>query len=1203
MSALRLIVVSLLHHWRVNLAVACGAAAGTAVLTGALLVGDSMRGSLRDLTLDRLGRIEHALVSEQFFRADLADELAAQPEFREHFAAAVPAIVLRGSMKTQSSGGSEPVRVGGVNVIACDERFWRLGSGGPTEMPESRRRVVLNRPLAERLGIAAGADGTGAPPEDMRVMLHLPNLGTIPTGTLLGDKSDTVEGHRLTVSEVIPAEGLGRFTLRPSQQKPLNAYVSLELGARLFRREIGRRPGRVNAILVAAGDDARRKPSPGGRKVLQRLLRPKLEDYGIRVEVAGGAEESGSGSTPPPARRYFNVTTERMLFDPVADRVLAEALADRDAQAALTYLANTIAVGDRQLAYSTVAAVDFVGEPPLGPFRTPEGRPIEPLEDEEIVLNDWTAADLEAQPGDTVRLSYFEPESTHGRMRERTAAFTLAAVARLAGPADDPAFTPEVPGVTDEESISDWDPPFRPFERDRIRPPRKDPKYPEDEQDRDEQYWEKYRTTPKAFVSLAAGRKLWGSRFGRTSSWRVPPKEGAGGFSDAELDRQREQLEATLEKALAPQAGALGFMFRPVKKQGLEASKGATSFSSLFLGFSFFIIAAAVMLVALLFRLGIDGRANEVGILLAVGLGRRKVARILAGEGLAVAASGGLAGVAVGLGYAALMLAGLTSEHWWLAAVGTPFLRLHTESTFLGIEAPWSLLWGYLAGVAVALGAILWAVWRTRGAPARRLLAGQIGSAAARGTRGRFGRWVGGALLLAALVFGLLAARVGDEMQAGAFFGAGAMVLAASLTLAWSRLRAGTLRSVVAVGRGNLTRMALRSLARNPGRSTLTIGLVAAASFLIVSVSAFRMDPTGQTPRRDSGNGGFALVAETDQPVFYDLNAPTGRAELGFSPEESRLLERADAYALRVRSGDDATCLNLYRPRDPRVLGVPERLIERDGFEVVPWVEPSEAEAENPWRLLERDPGRGDDGVARVPAFADASTATYLLHLSKRNPSLDVRNRRGETVRLVVVGVLPRSIFQGDLLVSEPALLDHFPETSGYRFFLIETPPDATRAVQRALGAALGDYGLVSETTGERLARFLAVQNTYLGTFQSLGGLGLLLGTFGLAAVQLRSVLERRGELALLRAIGFRRRALARMVMLENGLLLVTGLACGVAAALVAVLPHLASGRAAIPWGSLAGTLLLVLAVGLVAGLGAVRAVLAAPLLAALRGE
>lgn len=314
-------------------------------------------------------------------------------------------------------------------------------------------------------------------------------------------------------------------------------------------------------------------------------------------------------------------------------------------------------------------------------------------------------------------------------------------------------------------------------------------------------------------------------------------------------------------------------------------------------------------------------------------------------------------------------------------------------------------------------------------------------------------------------------------------------------------------------------------------------------------------------------------------------------------------MEDATTYSLRVRRGDDATCLNLYKPRDPRILGVPEDFIRRGGFEFSAWADLTREEADNPWLLLERDLGRDRDGVPRVPVFTEASTATYLLHLSKRDPTLDVATGRGRPVRVRVMGVLPRSIFQGDLVMSERALLAHFPETSGYRFFLTQAPREKTRAVQNALDAALGDYGLVTETTGERLARFLVVQNTYLGTFQSLGGLGLLLGTLGLAAVQSRNVLERRGELALLRATGFRRRVLAWLVMLENGLLLVAGLACGVVAAVVAVLPHLASGKAAIPWASLGATLLLVAAVGLVAGLGAVRAVLAAPLLAALRGE
>ena len=128
-------------------------------------------------------------------------------------------------------------------------------------------------------------------------------------------------------------------------------------------------------------------------------------------------------------------------------------------------------------------------------------------------------------------------------------------------------------------------------------------------------------------------------------------------------------------------------------------------------------------------------------------------------------------------------------------------------------------------------------------------------------------------------------------------------------------------------------------------------------------------------------------------------------------------------------------------------------------------------------------------------------------------------------------------------------------------------------------------YGFEAERVSDRLANFLAVQNTYLSTFQTLGGLGLLLGTLGLATVMVRNVLERRGELALLSALGFRRSSLAWLVLVETGVLLVCGLATGTIAALVAMIPHLSSTGADVPWGSLALILAIVFAVGMAAAL------------------
>jgi ABC-type lipoprotein release transport system permease subunit len=1141
--------------------VACGVAAGTAVLVGALLVGDSMRGSLRDLTLDRLGRVDEVLLSDRFFRAELADELAADPRFQRHFAAAVPAIRLRASIQwpVDTDGSTTPARANRVNVYACDGRFWRLGPGGP-KTPPAGREIILNRPLADRLRVEVGDKLTGVT-EGEAVSLQLPQLGFIPAESLLGQKSDTVERQRLTVREIIPAAGLGRFSLRPNQQLPLNAYVPLALGRRLFPRSFSADGDRVNAILVA-GNRVEGHPTDERHESLQQLLEPKLADYGIRVE------ETPLG--------YYNVTSDRMLLGPATGAAIRQALGDQHAQPAMTYLANTIALGERKIPYSMITAVDFSSEKPLGPFHTPDGKTVAPLRNGQITLNDWAAEDLGAKVGDTIRVSYFKPESTHGAMEESHEDLELAAVVALAGAARDPHFTPQVAGVTEKDSIRSWEAPFEPFHPEWIRIP--DHPGPGN----DEDYWDRHGTTPKAFVSLSTGRRLWESRFGQTTSVRVAP---TGGTSV-------ESFKQSLEKKLRPNATSLGFLFQPVKRQGLDAAVGTTSFGGLFLGFSFFIIAAAVMLVALLFRLGIDGRAEQVGILAAVGFSRRKVALLLAAEGLVIAALGSLVGTAAGAGYAAVMLFGLRT--WWVKAVVTPFLHFHGETV--------SYVVGYASGVLVALVAIVWAVWATRRTTTRSLLAGQVGpEGASVESRSRVARPLAWAMLGAAVAL-LWASRLGGIAQAGAFFGAGSMVLVAALALSWARLRRGAVGTAVAVGRGNLVRMAVRSLARNPGRSTLTIGLVASASFLIVSVSAFRIDPSGQTPTLGSGNGGFALVVESDLPIQHDLNDPEGRAKAGMPPTDAEALEGVATYALRVRSGDDASCLNLYKPREPRILGVPQRLTRRGGFTLKPWEDLSQPEVDNPWLLLARDLGRDEDGVPLVPALVDAATATYSLHLSPGSPTLDVATDRGQAVRVRVVGVLPGSIFQGDLLIGEEAFLEYFPE-AGYRFFLMETTPDETDKVQKTLQRALSDYGLAVETTGDRLARFLVVQNTYLSTFQSLGGLGLLLGTFGLGAVQLRNVLERRRELALLRAFGFRRRRLAWLVLLENGLLLVAGLACGLAAASIAVLPHLLGGGAGVPWLSLGGTLALVLCAGMLAGLLAVGAVLTAPLLPALRGE
>jgi hypothetical protein len=389
----------------------------------------------------------------------------------------------------------------------------------------------------------------------------------------------------------------------------------------------------------------------------------------------------------------------------------------------------------------------------------------------------------------------------------------------------------------------------------------------------------------------------------------------------------------------------------------------------------------------------------------------------------------------------------------------------------------------------------------------------------------------------------------------------------------------------------------VRNAARHPVRSLLTAGLLAAATFLIVAVESFYRDPGKDFLDLHGGSGGFALLAESAVPIFQDLNSERGQDELNIPDKVRSLLADVKIYSFRVHAGDDVSCLNLYQPRRPRLLGVPQRLVERDGFEFKDSEARTTEERSNPWLLLEKP---RDDGA--IPVIGEANTVEWILH-SGLGKELTVQDELGAEVRLHIAGLLQNSVFQSELLLADANFLKLYPREEGHSFFLIQTSPERAVEVRSALETALADHGLTVTPAAQRLEAYLAVENTYLSTFQALGGLGLVLGALGLAVVLLRSIGERRGELALLRALGFRNATLGWLVLAENSFLLILGLVLGSVAALVSVAPHVLAGGGQVPWLQLLGLLAAVLLVGLAAGACAVAATLRAPLLAALRRE
>ena len=117
----------------------------------------------------------------------------------------------------------------------------------------------------------------------------------------------------------------------------------------------------------------------------------------------------------------------------------------------------------------------------------------------------------------------------------------------------------------------------------------------------------------------------------------------------------------------------------------------------------------------------------------------------------------------------------------------------------------------------------------------------------------------------------------------------------------------------------------------------------------------------------------------------------------------------------------------------------------------------------------------------------------------------------------------------------------------------------------------LFNYGVQSQTTSSRLAAFDEVENTYLSIFQVLGGMGVILGTFGLFIVILRNLWERRSELATLHAVGFSPSRLRKIFRTENLQIVYWGLFIGVGAGLIGLLPTLWVNDQNISWFSLLG--------------------------------
>jgi putative ABC transport system permease protein len=1047
MNFAQLLKRDLFFYRRTNLTLILLAAVCCAILTGALLVGDSVQYSLRRLSDMRLGRTQFAMsTGDRYFGQDVAQKFSAMSN-----TLSAPVLLSRGIL--ESADGQ--TRINDLNIYGVDDRFWQFALKPSEQKSLSPGTILLSRAVITRF--------SGSFSE---LLLRFEQDLPLSRDLVFSKDRAASRAWPVTVAGEIADDAMGRFGLNAQQQAPLNVFVPIDWLADKMNL-----PCKANLLLVDTNGQTHQADQLN-RQLAQSLTADDMELQLKAIDSAGVIE----------------LSSPRIFLDETVGQSAARA--GTRGYPVFSYFVNELRVGDKTVPYSMVTSVDSGSGLSYAAGLKPD----------QIVINEWLAGALNADEGSQLTLTYYKPASA-STLIEQTAQFTVAGVAPMMGMFADPTLMPAFPGLADAESCRDWDAGV-PIDLSRVT-------------DRDEAYWDKYKGSPKALVSLAAAQNLWSNRFGSLTAVRWP---AAGNTI--------ESLQSELMRQIDP--AALGFTLRDVRTAADAQSAGSSDFAGLFAGLSMFLILSAAILLALVFVFYIESRSAQVGLLLAVGWGRTHAALFFLAEGAVLAAVGCAVGIAASILYTKGLIAVLNNSSWTKALAS---LELVSHATAATLAA------GFLISMAVCLAAMGSAVIGRLRRSVHNLLTGTSATPSGPVLRMRRTVLLAAVFVAAGLVLPLSSKSIG---QPAAFFLSGVLLLtglcfAAGAAFKWLGGQSGSL----AYSRAAL---AIKNISRRTGRSLAVLATAASGVFLVVGVGANHKSPADPLDRA-SGTGGFTLIAQATLPLTEVpfLAADNAQRMPGIDP--------SNVVSLKLYQQEDASCLNLNRVYQPTLIGVdPQPLAQRQAFAFQSTLKRGDLDN---WDLLTPEPGENV-----IPVIGDYATLYWALG-KNLGDTLDYESESGAKAVLRIVGVLKESLLQGRLFVSQESFERLFPSVDGFQLFLIDGDLPNAQLQAQQLSRRYRDAGLEVVGAAQKLAAFHEVENTYLKIFLGLGALGLLLGSAGLGLVLVLNVLDRRAELAMMQALGFRDRDLRFMLFVEHGILLAAGIVCGILPAMIAVLPSL----------------------------------------------
>jgi putative ABC transport system permease protein len=841
-----------------------------------------------------------------------------------------------------------------------------------------------------------------------------------------------------------------------------------------------------------------------------------MENLSIR-HAGLKARVSGSGET--------EIISDRIFIDePVIASVRKKF---PSAEPVITYLANRIEKGSAVNPYSFIAAIppDIYNEAPA------RGN---------VIINQWLAEDLGAVRGDSLKLTWYSPDSLN-QLIEKSRYFSVEKVVEIEGIWSDRNLMPDFPGIAGSESCSRWDAGV-PINTNAIR-------------QKDEDYWNDYKGTPKAFIDYETGREIWGSNYGPATALRF--SEGIG------PDEVNRELEGSIEPRL------LGFNVTDIREEALRAAANSVDFGTLFISLGFFLILAAFILLSFAVSYYFDLKSADISAFFALGFRNSAIRRILFTESLIISAAGCVAGVFAGYMVNSAIITALNSV--WSGAVQTSELSPDLDLPTL------------MAGFMVTFAAIvIFMILKTRSKLKKLSAAGRRHHEFASPRLNI--RLVAISAFAAAITF-ILSVLIPSIAVSMSFVSG--MMLFLFLILAW--------RQYYLVRGKTGSQHNDNSLSRNyysffPSHAITPVVFIAAGIFAVFITAVNRKDFNETIDDRSSGTGGYKLWIETAVPVSEDLTTPGGLSDYGFDEDSLQL----KFVQMKRSPGNDASCLNLNHITAPPLLGVdPKEFLTAGAFSFARTL--PELKNANPWEIL-----GSDGGPFTIYGIADQTVLDWGLKLAVGD-TIIFRSENGMPLNIVIAAGLKSSVFQGFLIISKENFTKYYPSVAGHSIFLVECS-EPVESYRELLSERFFNHGADVVKTSGRLAAFYEITNTYLTVFGVFGGFGMITGIAGLAFVLLRNYTHRRREFALLLATGFTHRMIRKIIFSEQLLIIIAGIVSGLLPAVVATLPSLKNNHE-IPWLFLGSLVTAIFLTGILAVAASLRAVKESSLVTALRKE